>query len=44
MDETLLKKSLEMPPNERVAFAEMILASIDQENDEIRKSWLVLIE
>ncbi len=40
MDNTLLEKALEMPPNERVAFAELILASIDYEGDEIRQSWI----
>jgi len=40
MDNILLKNALEMPPNERVAFAELILASIDYEEDEIRQSWI----
>ena len=40
MNESLLEKSLKMPPNERVAFAETILASIDHENDEIRQEWI----
>ncbi len=33
MDNALLEKALEMPPNERVVLAEMILASIDYEED-----------
>lgn len=41
MDKTLLKKALEMPPNERLTFAELIFASIDFEEDEIRKSWIL---
>ena len=41
MDKALLEKALEMPPNERLTFAELILASIDHEEDEIRKSWIV---
>jgi hypothetical protein len=41
MDKGLLDKALEMPPNERVVFAELILASIDHEEEEIRKSWLI---
>lgn len=41
MDKTLLKKALEMPPNERLTFAELILASIDFEEDEIRESWIL---
>ena len=40
MDSALLDKALEMPPNERVTFAELILASIDYEEDEIRQSWI----
>jgi len=40
MDKALLEKALEMPPNERVAFAELILASIDYEEDIIRQSWI----
>ena len=35
METILLKKILEMPPNERLAFAELVLASIDYEEDEI---------
>lgn len=41
MDSALLEKALQLPPNERVAFAELILASIDHEEDEIRKAWIV---
>lgn len=41
MDKALLEKALEMPPNERLTFAELILASIDLEEEEIRKSWLL---
>ena len=40
MDETLFEKALKMPPNERLTFAELILASIDFEEDEIRQSWI----
>ncbi|HPQ55381.1 MAG TPA: addiction module protein [Spirochaetota bacterium] len=40
MDKTLFKKAMEMPPNERVAFAELILQSIDYEEDEIREAWI----
>lgn len=39
MDKTLLEKALAMPPNERVVFAELILASIDYEKDEILQEW-----
>ncbi|MES0490385.1 MAG: addiction module protein [Leptospirales bacterium] len=40
MDKLLLDKVLEMPPAERVSFAELVLASIDHEDDELRKSWI----
>lgn len=40
MDNALMEKALEMPPNERVVLAEMILASIDYEEDKIRRSWI----
>lgn len=40
MDAALLDKALKMPPNERVTFAELILASIDYEEEEIRQSWV----
>ena len=40
MGTALLDKALKMPPNERVTFAELILASIDYEDDEIRQSWI----
>lgn len=40
MDKSLLEKALEMPPNERLTFAELILASLDYEEEEIRKSWI----
>jgi putative addiction module component (TIGR02574 family) len=40
MDNTLLERALQMPPNERVAFAELILASIDHEEDDIRQAWI----
>ena len=40
MDKALLEKALEMSPNERVVLAELILASIDHEENEIRELWL----
>ncbi|MBN1899803.1 addiction module protein [Candidatus Sumerlaeota bacterium] len=40
MDKSLLEKALDMPPNERVVFAELVLASIDHEEDDIRRSWI----
>ena len=38
------EKVLELPPNERVAFAELILASIDYEEDEIWQSWITEVK
>ena len=40
MDKALLEKALEISPNERVVLAELILASIDHEENEIRELWL----
>jgi len=40
MDKDLLEKALKMSPNERVVLAELILSSIDHEEDEIRELWL----
>ena len=44
MDKALLDKAIEMPPEERVVFAELILASIDYEEDEIRQSWVAEVK
>ena len=44
MDNSLLEKALEMPPNERVALAELILASIDHEDDGIRQAWIAEVK
>ena len=44
MDNALLEKALEMPPNERVVLAELMLASIDHEDDEIQQSWIAEIK
>ncbi len=44
MDNTLLEKMLEIPPNERVALAELILASIDYEEEEIRQVWIAEVK
>jgi hypothetical protein len=40
MDKTLLDKALALPPNERMAFAELILASIDIEEYEVKQTWI----
>ncbi len=44
MKSTLLEKTLEIPPNERVALAELILASIDYEEEEIRQVWITEVK
>ena len=44
MDKVLLDKVLEMPPNERVVFAELILASIEHEEIEVRNSWIAEVK
>ena len=44
MDTNLLDKAMKMPPKERVAFAELILASIDYEEDTIRKTWITEVK
>jgi len=44
METVLLDKALELPPNERVAFAELILASIEYEEEEIRQSWILEVK
>jgi len=40
MDNGLLDLTLKMPSQERVAFAGLILASIDHEEEEVKKSWI----
>ena len=44
MESRLLEEALKMPHNERVELAEMILASIDHENEEIRQAWVAEVE
>ena len=40
MDKLLINKVMQMPLIQRVALAELLLASIDNEDDEIRQSWI----
>jgi len=40
MDVKLFDEAMKIPPRERVAFAELILASIEQEDEEIKKIWV----
>jgi hypothetical protein len=44
MENRLLEEALKMPPNERVALAEMILASIDYEDEGIREAWIAEVQ
>jgi len=44
MDKELFEKALEMPPNQRLAFAELILATIDHEETEVRQAWLAEVK
>jgi hypothetical protein len=40
MNGGLLDKALGMPPNEKLTLAELLLASIDHEDNEIRQNWI----
>ena len=40
MDKLLINKVMQMPPIQRVALAELLLASLDNEEEEIRQSWI----
>ena len=40
MENRLLEEALKMPPSERVVLAELILASIDHEEEGIRQAWV----
>lgn len=40
MDKELFEKALQMPPNDKLTFAELILASIDFEEEKIRNEWI----
>ena len=44
METILLDKALALPPNERVEFAELILASIEHEEEGIRQSWIAEVK
>jgi len=40
MDKELFDKALKLAPNDRLTFAELILASIDFEEEEVRNEWI----
>ena len=44
MENRLLDEALKMPPGERVAFAELILASIDHEEKGIQQAWIAEVK
>ena len=44
MEKRLLEEALKMPPNERVELAELILASIDYEHEEVREAWIAEVQ
>ncbi len=41
MDKSLFDKAMALPPNERVAFAELILESIEHEEKDVRDAWIL---
>ena len=44
MDKELFDKALKIPPNERVLLAELILASIEYEENDVREAWITEIK
>jgi len=44
MNKALFEEAMQMPPNERVAFAELILASIEQEETEVKNAWIAEVK
>jgi putative addiction module component (TIGR02574 family) len=44
MDKKILEEVLKMPPNERLIFAELIFASLEHENNEVRDAWLAEVD
>ena len=40
MDKELFEKALRIAPNERLAFAELILSSLEHEEREVRNAWV----
>jgi hypothetical protein len=40
MNKLLITQAMQMPPIQRVALAELLLASIDNEEEEIRQAWI----
>ncbi|MGA1843641.1 MAG: addiction module protein [bacterium] len=44
MNKTLLEKVLDLPPIERVEFAQLILASLEVEDKSVRNAWIKEVE
>lgn len=44
MDNALFDKAVKMSPTERVMFAELLLESIDYEDEKIKEAWLVEVK
>jgi len=44
MEQALLEQALAMSPNERVEFAQIILASIEHEDEKIRQKWITEVK
>jgi putative addiction module component (TIGR02574 family) len=44
MEQALLDQALAMSPNERVEFAQLILASIEHEDEKIRQKWITEVK
>lgn len=44
MKQALLDQALAMSPNERVEFAQIILASIEHEDEKIRAKWIAEVK
>jgi len=40
MNKKLFEEALKLPVNERVVFAELILASLEQEHEEVKAAWV----
>jgi putative addiction module component (TIGR02574 family) len=44
MDKKIFEEILKMPPNERLVFAELIFASLEHDNTEVRDVWLAEVD
>lgn len=44
LNENIFKEILSMPPNERLVFAEMILESLEIEDEDIKQAWITEVK